>query len=196
VKSSLHALNNHQTYHCCHRQCCCCILHCRRRCLNLSPVQAPLLVALPLLCTVVSLLCLLILAVQLYSSTNNTSWINYYYPDNVHTTDALIGPLQMVLVCFVFHTVDGVNVAMYLAQTLLKLEDCASNMATGSQLAAWVYAVIRALRIDFAKDMEPAFVALLCVALSYFLCKLAYNTLEGGFPDEEICCFLEFMDLP
>ncbi len=34
------------------------------------------------------------------------------------------------------------------------------------------------------------------VALSYFLCKLAYKTLEGGFPDEEICCFLELMDLP
>jgi hypothetical protein len=26
-------------------------------------------------------------------------------------------------------------------------------------------------------------------ALSYFLCELAYKTLGGGFPDEEICCF-------
>ncbi len=34
------------------------------------------------------------------------------------------------------------------------------------------------------------------VALSYFLCKLAYKTLEGGFPDEEICCLLELTDLP
>jgi hypothetical protein len=23
-----------------------------------------------------------------------------------------------------------------------------------------------------------------------------YKTLEGGFPDEEICCFLELLDLP
>ena len=23
-----------------------------------------------------------------------------------------------------------------------------------------------------------------------------YKTLEGGFPDEEICCFLELTDLP
>jgi hypothetical protein len=34
------------------------------------------------------------------------------------------------------------------------------------------------------------------VALSYFLCELAYKMLEGGFSDEEICCFLELMDLP
>ncbi len=51
VKSSLNAPNNHQTYHCCGRQCCSCILHCHCRCLNLSPVQAPSVVALPLLCT-------------------------------------------------------------------------------------------------------------------------------------------------
>jgi hypothetical protein len=66
----------------------------------------------------------------------------------------------MVLVCIVFHMVDGVDVAMYLAPTLLKLEDCASNMATRSQVAAWMDAVIRALRMDFAKDMDPAIVAL------------------------------------
>ena len=34
------------------------------------------------------------------------------------------------------------------------------------------------------------------VALSYFLCKVAYKMLEGGYPDEEICCFLELTDLP
>jgi hypothetical protein len=101
-------------------------------------MQAPSLVALPLLCTVVSLFCLLILATPLYSSTNNTSWINYYYPDDVNTMDALIVSMQRVLVGFVLHMVDGVYVAMHLAQTLLKLEDGASNMATRSQLAAWM----------------------------------------------------------
>jgi hypothetical protein len=25
---------------------------------------------------------------------------------------------------------------------------------------------------------------------------LLYKMLEGGFPDEEICCFLELLDLP
>ena len=66
----------------------------------------------------------------------------------------------MVLVCFVFHMVDGVDVAMHVALTLLKLEDCASNMATRSQLAAWMDAVIRALHVDFAKDTDPAIVAM------------------------------------
>jgi hypothetical protein len=66
----------------------------------------------------------------------------------------------MVLVCFVLHTVDCIDVAMHLAQTLLKLEDGASNIATRSQLAAWMNAVIRALRMDFAKDMEPTLVAM------------------------------------
>ncbi len=51
-------------------------------------------------------------------------------------------------------------VAMLLAQTLLKLEDGASNMATRSQLAVWMHAVIRALRVDFAKDTEPTIVAM------------------------------------
>jgi hypothetical protein len=62
------------------------------------------------------------------------SWINYYYPDNVDTMDALIGPLQMILVCFDNHMVDGIKVAMHLAQTLLKLEDCAPNMAKKANL--------------------------------------------------------------
>ncbi len=26
--------------------------------------------------------------------------------------------------------------------------------------------------------------------------NLLHKTLEGGFPDEEICCFLELLDLP
>jgi hypothetical protein len=39
--------------------------------------------------------------------------IDYYYPDNVNTTDALIVSMQMVLVGFVLHTVDGVYVAMH-----------------------------------------------------------------------------------
>jgi hypothetical protein len=69
--------------------------------------------------------------------------------------DALIVSIQMVLECFVLHTVDSINLAMYLAQTLFKLEDGASNMATRSQLAAWMDAVIRASRVDSAKDMEP-----------------------------------------
>jgi hypothetical protein len=56
--------------------------------------------------------------------------------------------------------VGGVYVAMLLAWTLLKLEDGASNMPTRSQLAAWMDAVIRALRMDFAKDTEPTVVAI------------------------------------
>jgi hypothetical protein len=88
------------------------------------------------------------------------SWINYYYPVDVNTTDALIMSIQIVLVGFVLHMMDGVYVAMLLAQTLLKLEDGASNMATRSHLAAWMNAVIRALRMDFAKDTEPTVVAM------------------------------------
>ncbi len=74
--------------------------------------------------------------------------------------DALIVSIQMVLVGFVLHMVGGVYVAMLFAQTLLKLEDGASNMATRSLLAAWMDAVIRALRMDFAKDTEPTVVAM------------------------------------
>jgi hypothetical protein len=43
---------------------------------------------------------------------------------------------------------------------LLKLEDGASNMATRSQLAVWMDAVIRALHMDFAKDTKPTVVAM------------------------------------
>jgi hypothetical protein len=74
--------------------------------------------------------------------------------------DALIVSIQMVLVSFVLHMVGGVYVAMLLARTLLKLEDGASNMATRSLLAVWMDAVIRALHINFAKDMEPTIVAM------------------------------------
>jgi hypothetical protein len=74
--------------------------------------------------------------------------------------DALIVSIQIVLVGFVLHMVDGVYVAVLLAQNLLKLESGASNMATRSQLAAWMDAVIRALHMDFAKDTEPTVVAM------------------------------------
>jgi hypothetical protein len=114
----------------------------------------------PPLCTVVSLICMLIYAIPFYLSTNNMSWIDYYYKDNVNTMDALIVSVQMVLVGFVLHMVGSVYVAMILAQTLLKLEDGASNMVTRSLLAAWMDAVIRALRMDFAKDMDATVVAM------------------------------------
>ncbi len=58
------------------------------------------------------------------------------------------------------HTGINMYVAMLLAQTLLKLEDGAANMATRSQLAVWMDAVIRALRVDCAKDTEPIVVAM------------------------------------
>ncbi len=69
--------------------------------------------------------------------------------------DSLIVSIQLVLVGFVLHMVGSVYVAMLLAQTILKLEDGASNMATRSQLAAWMDAVIRAWRMDFAKTRSP-----------------------------------------
>ncbi len=75
-------------------------------------------------------------------------------------TNVLIVSIQMDLVGFVLHMAGGMYVAMLLAQTLLKLEDGASNMATRSQLSAWMDAVIRALRMDLAKDMEPTVVAM------------------------------------
>ena len=68
--------------------------------------------------------------------------------------------IQLILVGFVLHMVGGVYVAMLLARTLLKLEDGASNLATRSQLAAWMDAVIKALCVDFAKDTEPTVVAM------------------------------------
>jgi hypothetical protein len=60
----------------------------------------------------------------------------------------------MVLVGFVLHMVGGLYVAMRCAQFFLKKEDGASNMATRSQLALWMDAVISMLRVVFAKDME------------------------------------------
>ena len=68
--------------------------------------------------------------------------------------------IQMVLVGFVLHMVGGLYVAMLRSQILLKQEDGASNMATRSQLAAWMDAVIKALCVDFAKDTEPTVVAM------------------------------------
>jgi hypothetical protein len=88
------------------------------------------------------------------------SWINSCCQDNVNTMDALIVSIQMVLVGFVLHMVGGVYVAMLCAQILLKQEDGASKMATRSQLALWMDAVISVLRMIFAKDMEPTIVAM------------------------------------
>ncbi len=101
--------------------------------------------------------------------------IDYYYPDNVNTTDALIVSMQMVLVGYVLHTVDGVYVAMHFAQTLLKLEDGASNMATRSQLSVWMDAVIRALHVDFAKNTEPTIVAMSSIVHRVYSGKICAN---------------------
>ncbi len=89
--------------------------------------------------------------------------------------DALIVSIQMVLVGFVLLMVGGVYVAMLLAQTLLKLEEGASNMATRSLLAAWMDAVIRALRVDFAKDMEPTIVAMSSIVQIMYSARICAN---------------------
>ncbi len=81
----------------------------------------------------------------------------------------------MVLVGFVLHMVGGIYVAMLLAQTLLKLEDGASNMATRSYLAAWMNAVIRALHVDFAKDMEPTVVAMSSIVRITYSTRICAN---------------------
>jgi hypothetical protein len=88
------------------------------------------------------------------------SWINSCCQADVNMTDALIMSIQMVLVGFVLHMVGGVYIAMLCAQILLKQEDGASNMATRSQLALWMDAVISVLRVVFVKDMEPIIVAM------------------------------------
>jgi hypothetical protein len=41
--------------------------------------------------------------------------MDYIYPEDVDMTDALIGPLHMVLVCFVLYMMDSANVAIHLA---------------------------------------------------------------------------------
>ncbi len=87
-------------------------------------------------------------------------------------TDALILSIQLVRVGFVLRMLGGVYVAMRLAQTLLKLEDGASNMATRSQLAAWMDAVVRALHVDFAKDMEPTVVAMSSIVRVTYLDRI------------------------
>ncbi len=71
--------------------------------------------------------------------------------------------------------VGGVYVAMLLAQTLLKLEDGASNMATRSLLAAWMDTVIRALGIDFAKDTEPTAVAMSSIVRITYSARICAN---------------------
>jgi hypothetical protein len=81
----------------------------------------------------------------------------------------------MVLVCFIFHKVDSVNVAMHLALTLLKLEGSASNMASRSQLAAWMDAVIRAFCMDFAKDTETAIVAMSSIVQGAYSSTICAN---------------------
>jgi hypothetical protein len=98
--------------------------------------------------------------IPLYSSTNNTSWIDSYCQDDVDTMDALILSIQMVLVGFVLHMVGGLYVAMLRARILLKQEEGASNMATRSQLALWMDAVISVLCLVFAKDMEATVYAM------------------------------------
>ncbi len=81
----------------------------------------------------------------------------------------------MVLVGFVLHMVSGMYVAMLLARTLLKLEDGASNMATRSLLAAWMDAVIRALRVDFAKDTELTVVAMSSIVRITYSARICVN---------------------
>jgi hypothetical protein len=68
--------------------------------------------------------------------------------------------IQMVLIGFVLHMVGGLYVAMLRAQILLKQEDGASNMATRSQLAWWMDAVISVLCVVFAKDTEATVYAM------------------------------------
>ncbi len=90
-------------------------------------------------------------------------------------TDALIVSFQMVLVGFVLHMVGGMYVAMLLAQTLLKLKDGASNMATRSQLAAWMDAVISVMHVVFAKDMEPTVVAMSSIVQIMYSATICAN---------------------
>jgi hypothetical protein len=46
----------------------------------------------------------------------------------------------------------------------------------------------------FLLESQNSWALHLQVALSKFQCNLAYKMLEGGFPDEEICMFLELLD--
>ncbi len=89
--------------------------------------------------------------------------------------DALILSVQMVLVGFVLHMVGGMYVAMLLAQTLLKLEDGASNMAKRRKIAAWMDAVIRALRVEFAKDTEAPIVAMSSIVQITYSARICAN---------------------
>ncbi len=66
----------------------------------------------------------------------------------------------MVLVGYVLHMVGSLYVAMLRAQILLKQEGGASNMATRSQLALWMDAVISVLPVVFAKDTKATVYAM------------------------------------
>jgi hypothetical protein len=79
-----------------------------------SPLPLPITSASTIIGSLTTPLCLLILAIPLYSFTNNMSWIDYHYQDNVNTTDALIVFIQMILVGFVLHMVGGMYVVMLL----------------------------------------------------------------------------------
>ncbi len=103
------------------------------------------------------------------------SWIDYYYQDDVNTMDALIMSVQMVLVGFVLHMVGSVYVAMLLALTLLTLEDGASNLATRRKIAVWMDSVIRALRVDFAKDTEATIVAMSSIVQITYSARICAN---------------------
>ena len=48
-------------------------------------------------------------------------------------------------------------------------------MATRSQLAAWMDAVIRALRMDFAKDTEPTVVAMSSIVRITYSARICAN---------------------
>ncbi len=74
--------------------------------------------------------------------------------------DAQVRLLETVWVCFVTYMVDGFDVAMHITLALLKLDDCASNMAITCQLVVLTDALIKALPVDFEKDTEPAIVAM------------------------------------
>ncbi len=83
--------------------------------------------------------------------------------------------VQMVLVGFVLHMVGGLYVAMLRAQLLLKQEDDASNMATRSQLALWMDAVISVLRMVIAKDMEATIYAMSSIVLIMYSGAICAN---------------------
>ncbi len=102
--------------------------------------------------------------------------------------DALIVSVEMVLVVdFVLHMVGGMYVAMLLAQTLLKLEDGASNMATRRKISAWMDAVIRSLCMDFAKDTEPTIVAMSSIVQITYSARICADFIILGLTKHAQC---------